>query len=225
MCGAFRVAEEGRTTVSDYRLEKDSMGEMRVPVNAYWGASTQRAVENFPVSGLRFPRRFIEALGVIKWAAASANAELGHLEPKTADAIKAVAEEVIDGRLDDQFVLDIFQTGSGTSTNTNANEVIANRATELLGGDRGSKLVHPNDHVNNGQSSNDVIPTAIHLSALAGIREDLIPALQRLRDALRAFADRTGDVVKVGRTHLMDATPVTFGQVFGGYATQVSLGI
>jgi fumarate hydratase class II len=211
--------------VSDFRIEKDSMGEMRVPANAYWGASTQRAVENFPVSGLRFPRRFTWALGVIKWAAASANAELGFLEPKVADAVQRAAEEVADGALDDQFPIDVFQTGSGTSQNTNANEVIANRAIELLGGERGSKLVHPNDHVNNGQSSNDVIPTAIHLAALAAIRDDLVPSLERLRDSLVAFADRTADIVKVGRTHLMDATPVTFGQVFGGYAAQVALGI
>ncbi|MCA1833847.1 MAG: class II fumarate hydratase [Actinomycetota bacterium] len=209
----------------DFRVEKDSMGEVRVPSSAYWGASTQRAVDNFPVSGRRFPRRFIAAVGLIKWAAATTNEAMGVVEPKIAEAIRSAAEEVIDGRLDEHFPLDIFQTGSGTSTNTNANEVIANRATEILGGDRGSRLVHPNDHVNNGQSSNDVIPTAIHLAALGAVRDDLIPALERLRDSLTAFSDRTQDVVKVGRTHLMDATPVTFGQVFGGYAAQISLGI
>ncbi len=211
--------------MSDFRIEKDSMGEMRVPAGAYWGASTQRAVENFPVSGLRFPRRFTWALGIIKWAAASANEELGFLEPRLADAIRRAALEVIEGSLDDHFPIDLFQTGSGTSQNMNANEVIANRALELLGEDRGSKLVHPNDHVNASQSSNDVIPTAIHLAALAAIRDSLVPALERLRSSLSSFASRTEDVVKVGRTHLMDATPVTFGQVFGGYAAQVSLGI
>ncbi|HVL91250.1 MAG TPA: class II fumarate hydratase [Actinomycetota bacterium] len=211
--------------VSEYRTEKDSMGEVRVPAHAYWGASTQRAVDNFPVSGQRFPRRFIEALGQIKWAAAAANAELGLLEAKTAEAIKAACDEVIAGTLDEHFVLDIFQTGSGTSTNMNANEVIANRASEIAGGDRGSKLVHPNDHVNNGQSSNDVIPTAIHVSALAGITFDLIPALERLRGALDAKAGAwTGDI-KAGRTHLMDATPITFGQEFSGYAMQIRRGI
>jgi len=201
------------------------MGEVEVPADAYWGAQTQRAADNFPVSGIRFPRRFIEALGTIKWAAAAANEELGFLEPKVAGAVRQAAEEVATGALDDHFVLDIFQTGSGTSTNMNANEVIANRATEILGGERGSKLVHPNDHVNAGQSSNDVIPTAIHLAALGAIRDDLAPALALLQDALRAFAERTTDIVKVGRTHLMDATPITFGQEFGGYATQVALAL
>jgi fumarate hydratase class II len=211
--------------VGDFRIEKDSMGEVRVPAQAYWGASTQRAVDNFPVSGQRFPRRFIQALGLIKWAAAQANEDLGFLEPTIAAAIRTAAEEVAAGTLDEHFPLDIFQTGSGTSTNMNANEVIANRATEFLGGTRGERLVHPNDHVNYGQSSNDVIPTAIHLAALTGIRDELIPALETLRDALAAFARRTTGVVKVGRTHLMDATPVTFGQVFGGYAAQISLGL
>jgi fumarate hydratase class II len=211
--------------LGEFRVEKDSMGEVRVPADAYWGASTQRAVENFPVSGQRFPRRFIEALGLIKWAAATANAELGLLEPKVADAIKSACEEVIDGTLDEHFPLDIFQTGSGTSTNTNANEVLANRASEILGGDRGSKLVHPNDHVNACQSSNDVIPTAIHLAALGALRDDLIPALGRLHTALDAKAQTWADVLKVGRTHLMDATPVTFGQEFGGYAMQVRRGM
>lgn len=210
--------------MSDYRIERDSMGEVRVPATAYWGASTQRAVDNFPVSGLRFPRRFIEALGLIKWAAATANAEIGLIEPKVADAIKSACEEVIDGALDDHFPLDIFQTGSGTSTNTNANEVIANRATEIAGGERGSKLVHPNDHVNNGQSSNDVIPTAIHVSSLAAIRDDLQPALIKLESALAEKAAAWKDVLKVGRTHLMDATPMTFGQEFGGYAMQIRRG-
>ncbi|MFN2613860.1 MAG: lyase family protein, partial [Actinomycetota bacterium] len=166
--------------MTDFRIEKDSMGEMRVPVDAYWGAQTQRAAENFPVSGSRFPRRFIQALGVIKWAGARANVALGHVDERRAQAIQQAAEEVIEGKLDDHFILDIFQTGSGTSTNMNANEVIANRANEILGGARGSKDVHPNDHVNAGQSSNDVIPSAIHLSTLQAFRDDLQPALSLL---------------------------------------------
>ena len=178
--------------MSEFRVEKDSMGEVRVPADAYWGAQTQRAVENFPVSGQRFPRRFLEALGLIKWAAAKANQELGLLDARRADAITAAAEEVIAGTLDDHFPVDIFQTGSGTSTNMNANEVIANRADELLGEARGSKAVHPNDHVNNGQSSNDVIPTAIHVSALLAIRDDLEPALVRAR----GFARGQGGAVR-----------------------------
>ena len=211
--------------MSDHRIEKDSMGEVRVPADAYWGAQTQRAVDNFPVSGQRLPRRFIEALGVIKWAAAGANEQLGGVNGKRADAIRAAAEEVIAGTLDDHFPIDVFQTGPGTSTNMNANEVIANRASEILGGDRGSKEVHPNDHVNASQSSNDVIPTAIHLSTLAAIRDDLTPAMTALAGALRAKAEAWADVLKVGRTHLMDATPVTFGQEFGGYAMQVRKGL
>jgi fumarate hydratase, class II len=206
-----------------YRTERDSLGEMRVPADALWGAQTQRAVENFPISGIRFPRRFIHALGVIKKAAAQANAELGVLDPTVADAIVRAADEVIAGRLDDQFVLDIFQTGSGTSTNMNANEVIATRATQLLG--EGKPKVHPNDHVNMGQSSNDVIPTAMHVAARVALHEDLIPALERLRGALQARAEEFDDVVKSGRTHLMDATPVRLGQEFGGYASQVDHGV
>jgi len=203
------------------RTERDSMGPVQVPEDAYYGASTMRAVLNFPISGLRFPRRFIRALGLIKRSAAEANAELGLLEPRLAEAIARAAEEVAEGRLDDQFVVDIFQTGSGTSTNMNANEVIANRAAELLGGQRGSKLVHPNDHVNLGQSSNDVIPTAIHLSALLAIREELVPALSALQASLAAKAQEFWPVVKTGRTHLQDATPIRLGQEFLGYAGQV----
>jgi fumarate hydratase class II len=211
--------------MGEERIERDSMGEVRVPADAYWGASTQRAVENFPISGLRFPRRFIRALGLIKGAAAAVNAELGLLEPRLAEAIAKAAEEVERGDLDAHFVVDVFQTGSGTSTNMNANEVIANRATELLGGERGSRLVHPNDHVNMCQSSNDVIPTAIRVAALLGLAEDLVPALERLEAALRAKAEAFDDVVKVGRTHLMDATPVRLGQEFRAYAEQVRRGI
>ena len=165
------------------RIERDSMGEMQVPVDAYYGASTQRAVLNFPISDLRFPRQFIRALGQIKQAAAQVNETLGTIDPQIAGAIIRAAQEVIDGKLDNHFVLDIFQTGSGTSTNMNANEVIANRASELLGGSRGPRKVHPNDQVNFGQSSNDVIPTAIHLSALVSIENDLIPAMQMLQQA------------------------------------------
>jgi len=202
------------------RSERDSMGPMEVPADAYYGASTQRAVLNFPVSGLRFNRGFIRVLGLIKMAAAAVNAELGLLDPKLAEAVQRAAREVADGKLDEQFVVDIFQTGSGTSTNMNANEVIANRAAEILGGERGSKLVHPNDHVNLGQSSNDVIPTAIHLAALEGIERRLVPALQGLQAALEAKSRELWGVVKTGRTHLQDATPIRLGQEFAGYAGQ-----
>jgi fumarate hydratase class II len=208
--------------VSGSRTERDSMGPVEVPEDAYYGASTMRAVHNFPISGLRFPRRFIRALGLIKGSAAEVNGELGLLEPRLAEAIVRAAEEVAEGRLDDQFVVDVFQTGSGTSTNMNANEVIANRAAELLGGQRGSRVVHPNDHVNLGQSSNDVIPTAIHLSALLAIREELAPALSALRASLAAKAEELWPVIKTGRTHLQDATPIRLGQEFQGYAAQVA---
>jgi fumarate hydratase class II len=197
------------------------MGEMEVPADAYYGASTQRAVLNFPISGQPLPRRFIRALGIVKRAAAETNHELGLLPERQARAIADAAEEVIGGTLDDQFPIDVYQTGSGTSTNTNANEVIANRATEILGGARGSKLVHPNDHVNMCQSSNDVIPTAIQLSAAMAIGEELVPALQRLHDALQAKSKELWPVVKTGRTHLQDATPIRLGQEFKGYAGQV----
>jgi fumarate hydratase, class II len=208
-----------------FRTETDSMGAMQVPASAYYGAQTARAVENFPISDLRFPRRFIRALGLIKKNAALTNQELGDLKPELAAAIVKAAQEVIDGQWDSQFVLDIFQTGSGTSTNMNANEVIANRASELLGGQRGGKLVHPNDHVNRGQSSNDAIPTAIHLAALEGIERSLIPALLELNQALEKKAAEFNDVLKIGRTHLQDATPIRLGQEFGGYASQVLHGV
>ncbi len=209
----------------EYRIERDSMGEMKVPKHAYYGAQTQRAVENFPISPRRFPRPFIRALGMIKHLAAKVNKDLGLLDPKIADAVAEAAREVMEGKFDDQFVVDIFQTGSGTSTNMNANEVIANRAIELLGGAIGSKMVHPNDHVNLGQSSNDVIPTAIHIAALEAIEKDLLPALRKLQTALKAKAREFDKVVKIGRTHLQDATPVRLGQEFSGYARQVELGI
>ncbi len=205
------------------RIERDSMGEMEVPADALWGASTQRAVLNFPVSGERFSRRFIQALGIIKGAAAGTNAELGVIDGKLAEVIQAAAKEVADGALDDAFVLDVFQTGSGTSTNMNANEVIANRAQQLLGA--GAEPIHPNDHVNASQSSNDVIPTALHVAARQAIHEDLLPALRRLQACLRRKAEEFDPVVKIGRTHLMDATPVRLGQEFAGYARQIELGV
>jgi fumarate hydratase class II len=209
-----------------YRIEKDSMGEMRVPAEALYGAQTQRAVENFPISTLRFPREFIRAMGLIKLAAARANMELGLLEPAVGEAIVAAAQEVMDGKLDPHFVLDIFQTGSGTSTNMNTNEVISNRAIQAVGGVIGSKKpIHPNDHVNMGQSSNDVIPTAMHVAAMESIERSLIPALRRLQAALEAKAREFDGIVKIGRTHLQDATPVRLGQEFGGYARQIELGV
>ena len=197
------------------------MGEMEVPADAYYGASTQRAVLNFPISGQPFPRRFIRALGMVKRAAAQTNRELGLLPRRRARAIATAAQEVIDGKLDDQFPIDVYQTGSGTSTNTNANEVIANRATEILGGERGSRLVHPNDHVNLCQSSNDVIPTAMQLAAAMAVQDELIPALERLQRALEVKSREFWPVVKTGRTHLQDATPIRLGQEFRGYAGQL----
>ncbi|BAS26006.1 class II fumarate hydratase [Limnochorda pilosa] len=211
--------------MSDVRIERDSMGEMEVPAPAYYGASTQRAVLNFPVSGLRFSRSFIRALGLIKLAAAETNMELGQLDRERGEAIVRAAQEVADGKLDAEFVLDIFQTGSGTSTNMNANEVIANRASEILGGERGSRKVHPNDHVNMGQSSNDVIPTAIHLAALEAMERRLLPGLGKLHAGLAEKARAFDDIVKIGRTHLQDATPIRLGQEFSGYASQVEHGI
>ena len=208
------------------RIEKDSMGEMHVPTNAYWGAQTQRAVENFPISGYRFTRPFVRALGIIKKAAAETNHELGRLDAKRANLIAQAAQEVIDGKLDDHFVIDIFQTGSGTSTNMNANEVISNRAIELAGGEIGSRdPVHPNDHVNMGQSSNDVIPTAIHVAAAEAIKSDLIPGLQLLAQELSRKADAFDEIVKIGRTHLQDATPIRLGQEFSGYAAQIKMSV
>ena len=205
----------------EYRTEKDSLGEMQVPADALWGAQTQRAVENFPISNLRFPRSFVAAMGEIKKAAAQTNVDLGLLDADVAKHIVAAADEVIRGDLDRHFVLDIFQTGSGTSSNMNANEVIAHRASQL----RGSKGIHPNDHVNAGQSSNDVIPTAMQVAACVAIRTELIPSLEQLRDSLLQKAAEFDHIVKSGRTHLMDATPVRLGQEFGGYAAQIEFGI
>jgi fumarate hydratase class II len=200
-----------------FRIEKDSMGEMRVSNDALYGAQTARAIENFPISGLRFPREFIWALGLIKKHAALTNRELKLLPNDIAQAVATAAEELAQGRWDSQFLVDIFQTGSGTSTNMNANEVIATRANQLLG----SKPVHPNDHVNEGQSSNDVIPSAIHIAALDGIAHRLVPALKELHAALETKAKEFWEIVKIGRTHLQDATPIRLGQEFSGYAKQI----
>lgn len=210
--------------MSQTRPEKDSMGTMEVPADALYGASTQRAVLNFPVSGYRFGREFIRALGLIKWAAAEANLELGRLDDAKVTLIASAAQEVIDGKLDGHFPIDIFQTGSGTSTNMNINEVIANRCSQLAGQPVGSKTpVHPNDHVNMGQSSNDVIPTAIHVAVGERLRKFVLPALEKLHAALEKKSLEFWDVIKIGRTHLMDATPVRLGQEFGGYAKQIEL--
>jgi len=212
--------------MSEPRIETDSLGEIEVPAGAWWGAQTERARRNFPVSGLRFPRRFLAALGAIKSECAAVNSEMGILPEEIAAAIQAAADEVAGGALDDQFPLDVFQTGSGTSTNMNANEVIANRAIAALGGAVGSKSpVHPNDHVNAGQSSNDVFPTALHVAAYGAVAEELEPALRRLRAALAAKARELDDVVKIGRTHLQDAVPVRLGQELGGHARQVANGL
>ena len=214
------------STSSNTRIERDSMGEMSVPTDAYYGASTMRAVLNFPISDLRFPRSFIRTLAQIKLVAAQVNSELGLLDRKLAGTIVSAATEVADGGFDGDFVVDIFQTGSGTSTNMNANEVIANRAIEMLGGTLGSRgMVHPNDHVNLGQSSNDVIPTAIHIAANRAIEEELVPALTELQAELQAKADEFMGIVKTGRTHLQDATPIRLGQEFLGYVGQIERGI
>ena len=207
------------------RVEKDSMGEMSVPESALYGASTQRALLNFPVSGYHFARPFIRALGLIKSAAAQANHDLGLLDAERSALIVRAAEEVVEGKLDEHFPLDIFQTGSGTSTNTNANEVIANRCAQLAGKAIGSReQVHPNDHVNMGQSSNDVIPSAIHISAAEQLKNHLVPALEKLHEALDQKAQEFWKIIKIGRTHLMDATPVRLGQEFAGYAQQIAYG-
>ena len=209
-----------------YRTERDSMGEFKVPSSAYYGANTMRAVLNFPISELRFSRSFIEAIASIKLAAAQTNMELGLLENNLGEAIIKAATEVAAGDFDDQFVVDIFQTGSGTSTNMNVNEVISNRAIEILGGEIGSKTpVHPNDHVNIGQSSNDVIPTAIHLAAVGAIKNSLVPSLEKLEKSLSKKAEEFMPIIKTGRTHLQDATPVRLGQEFLGHAGQIQRGI
>lgn len=208
--------------MAEYRLEKDFLGELKVPKEAYWGVQTQRAVENFPVSGLRLQPRFVRAQGIVKLAAAKANVEVGSLDPTLGKAIVQAAQEVMAGGLDDQFVVDVYQAGAGTSQNMNANEVIANRANELLGGKKGEyRPVHPNDHVNMAQSTNDTIHVATHIAALEAIHGDLLPALRDLSSALWRKAEAFDDVLKIGRTHLQDAVPLRLGQEFGGYASMV----
>ncbi|MTV26623.1 class II fumarate hydratase [Nitriliruptoraceae bacterium ZYF776] len=208
-----------------FRTAHDTMGEMQIPADALWGASTQRAVENFPVSGDPVPLEVVHAHAMLKWAAATANEEQDVVDAEVADAIRRAADEVIDGQLDEHFPVDVFQTGSGTSTNMNVNEVVANRAKQLIGEDLGSDKVHPNDHVNASQSSNDSFPTSVHVAVARTAKNDLIPALEKLAAELRSKAELWKDVVKSGRTHLMDATPVTLGQEFAGYARQVELGV
>ncbi len=229
------AAPRGTHTMSEYRIEHDSMGDVRVPARAYYGAQTQRAKENFPISGWPLPPALVHALGLVKLAAATANRDLGKLagsgkNPLSAaqiEALLAACREVASGQLDDEFPIDVFQTGSGTSSNMNANEVISNRAIELMGGDRfaAEKPIHPNDHVNMGQSTNDMFPTAIHVAVAQTIDKDLIPALQRLRDVLADKARQWDEIIKIGRTHLADATPIRLGQEFSGYARQVELAI
>ncbi|MHB8568057.1 MAG: class II fumarate hydratase [Nitrososphaerales archaeon] len=212
--------------IKNYRIEKDFLGEVKVPKGVYYGVQTLRAVHNFPISGLKLPREFIRAQGIIKFSAAAANMKVGLLDKKICSAIQKAAKETIDGKLDSSFVVDVFQAGAGTSQNMNANEVIANRAIELLGGTFGDyKLVHPNDHVNMAQSTNDTIHVAIHISALESLVRDLIPALQVLHEALTQKSWEFEDVVKIGRTHLQDAVPVTLGQEFSGYASMIEHGV
>jgi len=221
--------------MSEFRIEHDSMGDVRVPAKAYYGAQTQRAIENFPISGTTLAPELIRALGLVKYACAIANRDLGKLtgsgkqplNDKQVDALLAAAREVADGKLADQFPLDVYQTGSGTSSNMNVNEVISNRASELLGGDRFSekKPIHPNDHVNMGQSTNDIFPTAIHVAVAVSIRDRLVPALSKLHQVLADKARQWAKVIKIGRTHLADATPLTLGQEIGGFARQIELSI
>lgn len=221
--------------MTDFRTERDSMGDVRVPADAYYGAQTQRAVENFPISGWNLPPAMISAMGLVKYACGIANRDLGKLtgsgkNPMTDEQVDAMlksADEIGDGALVDQFPVDVFQTGSGTSSNMNVNEVISNRAIEIAGGDRlaAEKPIHPNDHVNMGQSTNDTFPTAIHVAAAVQIKTELIPALQRMHTALAAKAEAWDKIIKIGRTHLMDATPLRLGQEFGGFARQIELSI
>jgi fumarate hydratase class II len=213
--------------MSDFRIEKDSMGDVKVPAQAYYASQTQRAVENFPISGQPLPKRLIRALGLVKVAAATANNELGKLKAEIAGPIIQAAREVAEGRFDDQFPIDAYQTGSGTSSNMNANEVISNRAIELTGGDRFDKKkpIHPNDHVNMGQSTNDMFPTAIHVAVAQAIHGELMPALQRFQGVLADKARQWNDILKIGRTHLADATPIRLGQEFSGYARQLELSL
>ncbi len=208
-----------------FRKEKDSMGEIEVPADRYWGAQTQRSLQNFKIGGDRFPREMIRALGVLKKSAAKVNAELGLLDKEKAEWITKAADEVIEGKLDDHFPLVVWQTGSGTQTNMNSNEVIANRAISLKGGELGSKDIHPNDDVNKAQSSNDTFPTAMHIAVADRLHHHMVPSLKTLRDALDKKAKAFKDIVKIGRTHLMDATPITLGQEFSGFVAQLDHGI
>jgi fumarate hydratase class II len=213
--------------MTEFRIENDSMGDVRVPAQAYYGAQTQRAVENFPISGQPLPRRLIHALGLVKVAAAAANQDLGKLKREIAEPVIAAARDVAAGKFDDQFPIDVYQTGSGTSSNMNANEVISNRAIEQTGGNRFDKKkpIHPNDHVNMGQSTNDMFPTAIHVAVAQAIHEELIPALKRFGSVLADRARKWDDIIKIGRTHLADATPIRLGQEFSGYARQIELAV
>ena len=212
--------------MSQIRVESDTMGTIEVPADRYWGAQTQRSLENFKIGGERMPRSILRAMGIVKHASASANQKLGRLDSELADAIRSAGQQVIDGDLDDHFPLVVWQTGSGTQSNMNANEVISNRAIELLGGEIGSKSpVHPNDHVNMSQSSNDVFPGAMAIATAEQTVQHLIPSLSYLHDALQAKADAWAEIVKIGRTHVMDAVPLTLGQEFSGYVQQVGYGI
>ena len=229
------IKQENSFTMSEFRIEKDSMGDVRVPAEAYFGAQTQRAVDNFPISGWELPPDLIHAMGRVKYACGVANRDLGKLtgtgkNPLDAKQVEAMLEactEVGNGELDDQFPIDVFQTGSGTSSNMNVNEVISNRAIELLDGDRfaAEKPVHPNDHVNMGQSTNDTFPTAIHVATATAVKNNLIPALQRFADELKTKAEQWDKIIKIGRTHLADATPLRLGQEFGGFARQLQLSV
>lgn len=213
--------------MSEFRIEKDSMGDVKVPALAYYGAQTQRAVENFPISGQPLPARLIRALGLVKAAAAMANRDLGKLKPEIAERVIQAAREVAAGKFDADFPIDVYQTGSGTSSNMNANEVISNRAIEMTGGDRFDKHkpIHPNDHVNMGQSTNDMFPTAIHVAAGQGIQKELMPALERFLKVIKDKAQAWDDIIKIGRTHLADATPIRLGQEISGYARQLELSL
>ncbi|MGE3778349.1 MAG: lyase family protein, partial [Pirellulaceae bacterium] len=221
--------------MSDFRIERDSMGEVHVPASAYYGAQTQRAVENFPISGWTLPAALIHALGLVKYACAVANRDLGRLDgagPRALpapqiDALLQACREVAEGRFDGEFPVDVFQTGSGTSSNMNCNEVIANRAIEIVGGDRQAarKQVHPNDHVNMGQSTNDIFPTAIHVAVATRLKSELVPALQKLADVLANKASQWDDIIKIGRTHLADATPIRLGQEIRGFSRQIELSV
>jgi fumarate hydratase class II len=211
--------------MANVRVESDSFGPIEVPADRYWGAQTQRSLQNFRIGGERMPAPLVRALGIVKLAAARVNIKLGQLEARLGEAIAKASQEVVDGRLTEHFPLVVWQTGSGTQSNMNANEVIANRAAELLGGDLGAKAVHPNDHVNRGQSSNDTFPTAMHIAAGEQLVGELIPALEHLHAALLAKQNAFADIIKIGRTHLQDATPLTLGQEFSGYAAQIRLGV